>query len=168
MTVKRKTRNDGLGHPSAARGSENALESRRSTRLHNFLSRLVTVPLPIRTFARLQARTKPVDTSKQDISAWLSQSTATDPAAAEEMSDDEGSGAVEYVLSTEDWPLPLEHLTHALLSSSTASRVHFLRHDLLPLAQQADLSLSQTLDLFKALTLPSTHYADSSPPATEE
>ncbi|VDC02874.1 unnamed protein product [Peniophora sp. CBMAI 1063] len=77
------------------------------------------------------------------------------------MSDDEGSGAVEYVLSPDDWPRSLEHLTHALLSSSTASRVHFLRHDLLPLAQQADLSLSQTLDLFKALTLTYPRYADS-------
>ncbi|KZV66749.1 ARM repeat-containing protein [Peniophora sp. CONT] len=61
----------------------------------------------------------------------------------------------------DDWPRSLSHLTHALLSSSTTSRVHFLRHDLLPLAQTGDLSLSQTLDLFRALTLTYPRYADS-------
>lgn len=121
---------------------------RTRRRVCNFSTATTTVRLPIRTFARLQARSQP---ATQDIHAWLSHTTTIQ----EEMED-----AV-YALSADDWPRSLSHLTHALLSSSTSHRLHFLRHDLLPLAQSADLSLSQTLDLFKALTLTYPRYADA-------
>ncbi|KZV69828.1 hypothetical protein PENSPDRAFT_686093 [Peniophora sp. CONT] len=143
MTVFRKTR----GRMSSAIPPDPNTHTRRVASLDQTFARTSsTVPLPIRTFARLQARTKPAHTTKQDITAWLSTSTPTDPVRIEEMSED---GAEGYEFSAtrapEDWPRSLSHLTHALLSSSTTSRVHFLRHDLLPLAQNGDLSLSQAL-----------------------
>ncbi|KZV69824.1 hypothetical protein PENSPDRAFT_753107 [Peniophora sp. CONT] len=117
----------------------------------NFCSNVVHRASPDPKVTRLQARTKPAHTTKQDITAWLSTYTPTDP--VEEMSEDgEGYGA-SSTRAPDDWARSLSHLTHALLSSSTTSRVHFLRHDLSPPAQTADPSLSQMLNLFRALTL---------------
>ncbi|KAI0060576.1 ARM repeat-containing protein [Artomyces pyxidatus] len=62
---------------------------------------------------------------------------------------------------TEEWKPALEYASQKLLTSKTSVRVRFLQEELLPLAKHEDLSLSQTLAVFKLLTETYPRYIDS-------
>ncbi|KAI0316101.1 ARM repeat-containing protein [Amylostereum chailletii] len=61
----------------------------------------------------------------------------------------------------EDWPRALQHASRMLLTSKTSVRTRFLQEDILSFIKQQDLSLSQTLDIFKLLTYTYPRYVDS-------
>ncbi|THG98438.1 hypothetical protein EW026_g3754 [Hermanssonia centrifuga] len=65
----------------------------------------------------------------------------------------------ELILS--DWSTALQIAQKRLLSSSTKLRTRFLLEELLSIAKYGDLSLSQTLDIFKLLTQTYPRYVDS-------
>ncbi|KAK1228592.1 translational activator of GCN4 [Marasmius sp. AFHP31] len=93
--------------------------------------------------------------SKSAIESWLS-------SAGAEREDDSVSGYVwqrDRVL--QDWERSLDFAKSVLLESRTSVRIRFLKEELLPLAKHGDLNLSQTLDVFKLLTLTYPRYADS-------
>ncbi|EIN06629.1 ARM repeat-containing protein [Punctularia strigosozonata HHB-11173 SS5] len=75
------------------------------------------------------------------------------------MEDDTYHWSRERVLG--DWPRAMQYGLVTLRASSTKARLQFLREDLLPLAKTPDLSLSQTLDVFKLLTQTYPRYVDS-------
>ncbi|KAK7051190.1 translational activator of GCN4 [Paramarasmius palmivorus] len=92
--------------------------------------------------------------TKSDIHSWLSLTGAGDE-------DGDGEGHVwqrDRIL--EDWPRALEFARNVLLESRTSIRTRFLHDELLHLAKHGDLNLSQTLDIFKLLTLTYPRYAD--------
>jgi hypothetical protein len=136
----------------------------------------------IRTFAKLKAKeaAKSAKGAKRDIASWISSASAS-TADVDDM-DSDGLSAADFVWQRErvadDWTEALGYAYGMLLSSKTSSRVQFLQEELVPLAQHegacssfrlliyifyalSDLSLSQTLDLFKVLTLTYPRYVDS-------
>ncbi|KAI0035599.1 ARM repeat-containing protein [Vararia minispora EC-137] len=76
--------------------------------------------------------------------------------------DSDGGGYVwQRERVADEWADALEHARRMLLSNKTRTRVQFLSEQLVPLAQHEDLSLMQTLDIFKLLTLTYPRYVDS-------
>ncbi|EGO00628.1 hypothetical protein SERLA73DRAFT_71629 [Serpula lacrymans var. lacrymans S7.3] len=61
----------------------------------------------------------------------------------------------------DEWPKAMEIAQSRLLTSSTRTRIQFLQEELLPLAKHGNLSLSQTMDIFKLLTQTYPRYVDA-------
>ncbi|KAG6815376.1 hypothetical protein H0H93_009993, partial [Arthromyces matolae] len=61
----------------------------------------------------------------------------------------------------EDWQGSLEFVQDTLLGARAKERTRFLQEELLPLAKHVDLTLAQTMDLFKLLTLTYPRYPDN-------
>ncbi|PCH35750.1 ARM repeat-containing protein [Wolfiporia cocos MD-104 SS10] len=92
---------------------------------------------------------------KSEIESWIA-STST---VSDEFDESQSDWHREDVLL--DWPKAWQVARTQLLSSSTKKRVQFLREELLFVAKHADLSLSQTLDVFKLMTLTYSRYVDT-------
>ncbi|KAK2463021.1 hypothetical protein APHAL10511_004676 [Amanita phalloides] len=93
--------------------------------------------------------------SKSEIESWVSSTAET---GAEE--EEEGRASWNKDLVPRDWSKALEHAQNVLLVGKTKARIHFLRDELLSLAKHGDLTLSQTLDVFKLLTMTYPRYND--------
>ncbi|TFY63660.1 hypothetical protein EVJ58_g3122 [Rhodofomes roseus] len=97
---------------------------------------------------------------KSDIQSWLA--ATSDAAGDVDLNGDASSGGQwrrDYVVT--DWPKALEVARTRLLTSSTKARTQFLKEELLVLAKHGDMTLSQTLDIFKLLTLTYSRYVDA-------
>ncbi|KIK62847.1 hypothetical protein GYMLUDRAFT_242480 [Collybiopsis luxurians FD-317 M1] len=98
--------------------------------------------------------------SKSDIQSWLSSSSNFDDEDESGSSRSVGSSRWQRDKVMNDWTPSMNVAQDVLLKSRTGTRVRFLREELLGLAKHADLSLSQTLDIFKLLTLTYPRYSD--------
>ncbi|KAH7929550.1 ARM repeat-containing protein [Leucogyrophana mollusca] len=61
----------------------------------------------------------------------------------------------------DDWPHAMKIAQSKLLTSSTRTRIQFLQEELLSLASHGNLSLSQTMDVFKLITQTYPLYVDT-------
>ncbi|KAI0343486.1 ARM repeat-containing protein [Trametopsis cervina] len=95
---------------------------------------------------------------QSEIQSWIASTSYSDD------NDSSSSGLPEWrresILS--DWPSALQVARKRLLTSSTKIRQQFLKEELLFIARHGDLTLSQTLDIFKLLTLTYSRYVDVS------
>ncbi|KAF8883249.1 armadillo-type protein [Infundibulicybe gibba] len=93
--------------------------------------------------------------SKSEIQSWLSTASTSD----DNDNGDRITWQRDRVLN--DWPRAMQYAQDRLMDSKTKSRTQFLNEELLSLAKHGDLNLSQTLDVFKLLTLTYPRYSDS-------
>ncbi|KAF8627766.1 hypothetical protein AX17_006131 [Amanita inopinata Kibby_2008] len=94
--------------------------------------------------------------SKSEIESWISSTTG---AGAD--GEEGASGSWSRTLVPQDWSKALSHARTVLLVGKTKTRVQFLQDELLSFAKHGDMTLSQTLDVFKLLTLTYPRYNDS-------
>ncbi|PSR76114.1 hypothetical protein PHLCEN_2v8664 [Hermanssonia centrifuga] len=96
--------------------------------------------------------------AKSEIESWIA-STSSVPDDSDSKPSALPVWRRELILS--DWSTALQIAQKRLLSSSTKLRTQFLLEELLSIAKYGDLSLSQTLDIFKLLTQTYPRYVDS-------
>ncbi|TBU31959.1 ARM repeat-containing protein [Dichomitus squalens] len=95
---------------------------------------------------------------RSEIESWIA-STRYSTADDEDSTSGGPRWRRENILA--DWSCSMLTAQTKLFTSSTKSRVQFLREELLVLAKHGDLSLSQIMDIFKLLTSTYPRYVDA-------
>ncbi|KIL53983.1 hypothetical protein M378DRAFT_28830 [Amanita muscaria Koide BX008] len=110
--------------------------------------------------------------SQSEIKSWVSSTVGargTDDDDEYNDDDEEGrdlsskgsSGSWGKDLVSKDWSKAIAYARNVLLVGRTKVRIQFLREEILGLVKNGDLDLSQTMDIFKLLTLTYPRYSDS-------
>ncbi|KAI0688462.1 ARM repeat-containing protein [Cytidiella melzeri] len=95
---------------------------------------------------------------KSEIQSWIASTSYSDDG---ELNGSASSSQWRREAILSDWPSALQAARTRLLTSSTNVRQQFLREELFFIAKHGDLTLSQTLDVFKLLTLTYPRYVDA-------
>ncbi|GJE94641.1 ARM repeat-containing protein [Phanerochaete sordida] len=98
---------------------------------------------------------------KSDIESWIASTSTSSP--AEDSENPSGNTLLGWRrnLVVTDWQTALSAARRLLLLSSTKIRTQFLQEELLYIARNCDLNLSQTLEIFQLLTLTYSRYVDA-------
>lgn len=115
---------------------------------------------------------------KPDIESWIA-STSTSPSTVDNENSDGSAFGWRRELVLSDWQAAMSAARRRLLTSSTKIRIQFLKEELLYIAQHCgvycasnrrfdlnsllwiDLSLEETLEVYKLLTLTYSRYVDA-------
>ncbi|EKM53603.1 uncharacterized protein PHACADRAFT_125439 [Phanerochaete carnosa HHB-10118-sp] len=98
---------------------------------------------------------------KSDIESWIASTSTSSPTADGENLNGHRLSGWRRDLVVNDWQAALLAARRLLLTSSTKTRTWFLQEELLYIARNCDLTLSQTLDIFQLLTLTYSRYVDA-------